>query len=427
MYNWNSSVRLLTAAFVFCLAAGAQDRPKDKIKNLEALAKQGENSVSAIAAYQRDPDVSVRFAAAEALIQAGGIASADALRTGCEDGSAEIQRLSIAGIVNFYKPGYVKQGVKAKIGAVGDKIMRANQEPVVDAYVAVRTEDIAAVRKVLLEGASREAKLEAAQALGTLRAKSALPDLYPLLKSKDDAMMLAALRAIETSGSKAAAAETVLLVRDLNDKIQSRAIAINGIYRNEAALPDLAEVFSRGRSAKSRAAALEAIAMIGSPESKGLFVQNLDSRDAALRGLAAEGLGRIGAKDQESKLKALYLEEGSGRARLGEAFALVRMGNRESGDFNPLTYIFNALNSAAWHEFASAYLRELCRDGELRQSLRARVGSATKAEKMELAKILALEGNGEDRETLDAIGHDRDAEVAQEGIKATRILSARLP
>lgn len=427
MSNWNSFVRPLSAALLLCLTAGAQDHPKDKIKKLEALAKQGENSVPSIAAYQRDADIGVRLAAAEALIQAGGIASVDALRISCEDGSAEIQRLSVAGIVNFYKPGYVRQGVKAKIGAVGDKIMRSNQEPTVDAFVTVRPEDIAAVRKVLLNGNGREAKLEAAQALGTLRARVALPDLYPLLKSKDDAMMLAAMRAIETSGDKAAATETVFLVRDLNDKIQSHAIAINGIYRNEAALPDLAEVFSRGRSAKSRAAALEAIAMIGSPESKGLFVQNLDSREPALRGLAAEGLGRIGAKDQAAKLKALYQDEGSGRARLGQAFALVLLGNRESAEFSPLTYLFNALNSSAWRDFAGAYLRELSRDEEIRKGLRERVASATKAEKIELARILAAEGNREDRAALDAIGHDRDPEVAQEGIKATRLLNARLP
>lgn len=427
MCNWNLFAKAFLALSILCFVLTAQVRPKDKIKNLEALAKQGQNAAAGIAAYQRDEDVSVRLAAAEALIQAGGVASADALRTGCEDGSSDVQRLSVAGIVNFYKPGYIKQGVRAKAGAVGNKILRSNEEPVVDPFVTVRPEDIAAVRKVLLNGASRDSKLEAAQALGILRAGSALPDIYPLLKSKDDAMMLAALRAIETSGDKAAAAETVFLLRDLNDKIQSRAIALNGIFRNEEALPDLAEVFSRGRSAKSKAAALEAIAMIASPESKALFEQNVDNRDGSLRGLSAEGLGRLVAKEHDAKIKALYQDEGSARARLGEAFALVKFGNLDTGEFSPLTYLFNTLNSAAWNDYARSYLRELSRDSSVRKGLRTKVAAATKSEKIGLARILSAEGTGEDREILDALAHDRDADVAQEGIKAARTLNARLP
>ncbi|WP_155121315.1 HEAT repeat domain-containing protein [Bryobacter aggregatus] len=427
MFNSNLYVKPLVTVVLLCSGLTAQDRPKDKIKNIESLAKQGQNAVPAIAAYQRDPDVSVRYAAAEALIQAGGVQAADALRTSCQDGSAAIQRLSIAGIVNFYKPGYVKQGIKAKVGAVGDKILRSNEEPVIDSFVIARPEDINAIRKVLMEGASREAKLDAAQALGTLRAKSALPDLYPLLKTKDDGMMLAALRAIETSGDKAAAQETVFLVRDLNDKIQSRAISINGIFKNEGALPDLAEVFSRGRSAKSKAAALEAIAMIGSPESKGIFEQNLDNRDGSLRGFAAEGLGRIGATDTESRIQTLFQGDDSARARLGQAFALVKFGQLGQGDFSPLTYLFNQLNSAAWNDYAKTYLGELCRSEAVRKELRLKVAAATKAEKIGLARILAAEGTAEDKEVVDALAHDRDPAVAQEGIKAARTLGARLP
>ena len=427
MFNWNLYAKPIIA---LCLGIGlleAQDRPKDKIKNLEALAKQGQSAVPSIAAYQRDPDQTVRYAAVEALIDAGGVQAVDALRTSTEDGAAEVQRLAVAGIVNFYKPGYVKKGVRARIGAVGDKIVRNTEEPLIDFYVQARAEDIAAVRKVLLNGASRDAKLQAAQALGTLRAKAALPDLFPLLKSKDDAMMLAALRAIETSGDKAAASETIFLLRDLNDRIQAKGISINGVFRNEAALPDLAEVFARGRSSQSRAAALEAIAMIGAPESRGLFEQNLENREDKLRGYAAEGLGRTGTPDSIPKIEGLYQNEGNQRARLGQAFALVKFGKIEITEFSPLTYLFNSLNSAAWHDYAETYLRELCREEEVRKVLRAKIPAATRSEKMGLARILAFEGTAADREIIDALAHDRDAAVAEEGIKAARAMSAKLP
>jgi HEAT repeat protein len=431
--NWNSFVKLPFALF-FALffaqslisALGAQDSPKDRIKKLESLGKSGANAVPEIVAYQRDPDVAVRFAAAEALLSAGGAQSADALRTSCQDGSGEIQRLAVAGIVNFYIPGYVKSGVRGKISELGNRLKRS-EEPVVESYVRVRAEDIEALRKVLREGASPEAKLAAAQGLASLRAKAALPDLYPALKSKDDAMMLAALRAIENSGDKAAAQETVILLRDLNDRIQLRAISINGTARNEGALPDLAEVFARGRSPKSRAAALEAIAMIASPESKGLFEQNLAAKEGPLRGLAAEGLGRLGAQDQKKKIEDLYAAEGDMRARLGMAFALVQLGNRETTDFSPLTYLFNTLNSALWHNFAQAYLSELSREAGTRQALAGKLPTATKSEKIGLAWILASEGTAADQAAVDSLSHDSNPEVAREGIRAARALRARLP
>lgn len=428
MWNWNSFAKTLaTTALSLGLLLG-QDTSKAKVKALEGLAKQGKNAVPSIAPYQVDADPQVRYASVEALIDAGGVESVDAMRLSCQDGAAEVQRLAVAGIVNFYKPGYVKKGIRARITTVSDKITRNISEPVIDPFVVARTEDVEAIRGVLNKGANRDAKLQAAEALATLRAKSALPDLYPLLQSKDDGLMMAALRAVEVAGDKKAASETIFLLRDLNDKIQARAISINGVFRNEAALPDLAEVFARGRNPKSRAAALEAIAMIGSTESRGLFEQNLEQKDGKLRGFAAEGLGRIHAAEHKAKIEELYKAETSVRARLGQAFALVSLGQLETGEFSPVTYLFNQLNSAAWHEFAESYLVELSRNGdEVRKILREKAPAGTRAEKIGVARVLGREGKADDRAAVDALAHDRDAQVADEGIKAARALGARLP
>lgn len=425
MSNWNSFVKIvLTLAAATLLVA--QEPVKARVKKLESLGKAGSNAVTEIVPFQRDTDVSVRFAATEALLSVGGAQATDALRTSCQDGSAEIQRLAVAGIVNFYIPGYAKPGVRGKLSELANRVRRS-EEPVVDSFVKVRSEDIEALRRVLREGASAEAKLAAAQGLASLRARSALPDLYPSLRSKDDAMMLAALRAIETSGDKEAAQQTVILLRDLNDRIQLRAITINGVFQNEGALADLAEVFARGRSAKSRAAALEAIAMIAAAESRGLFEQNLAAKEGILRGLAAEGLGRLGAADLKAKLEELFSAEGDMRARLGMAFALVKLGNQETSEFSPLTYLFNSLNSAAWHDFAQSYLTELARVPAIRLGLAAKLPGATKSEKIGLAWVLSLEGSTADQPAIDSLSNDNNPEVAREGIRAARALRARLP
>jgi HEAT repeat protein len=376
---------------------------------------------------QFDPDPAVRLAAVERIIEAGGSRVAEQLRPSCRDGAGDVQRLAVAGIVNFYIPGYVRTGVRARLARIGDKIVRNKNEFAVDPWVQVREEDGEAIRGVLLDPKSPEAKLEAANALAALRYKPALPDLIPLLKTKQDDLMYAAVRAIELSGDKAAAQETVFLIRDLNEQIHLRVMSVNGVVRNEGALPDLAEVFHRNRNARSQAGAMEAIAMIASPESAGLFEQNLNHRDPAVRGYAAEGLGRIRSQPHKTKIEEMFQGERAMRARLAQAFALVYLGKDEAGELKPFDYLFNTLNSRAWRGVAKGYWEELAREAAIRDRLRNKIPEATNAEKAELAMILARSGDRSDMPSLEALARDRDPQVAQEAIRATKVLQTRLP
>ena len=137
------------------------------------------------------------------------------------------------------------------------------------------------------------------------------------------------------------------------------------------------------------------------------------------------GVANFFLADLEARIKVIYKDEGSARARLGEAFALVKFGDLDMSEFSPLTYLFNSLNSAIWSDYARSYLKELSRDGMVRKELRGKVATATKSEKIGLARIFAAEGTSEDRDVLDALAHDRDADVSQEGIKAARTLSSK--
>jgi len=159
----------------------------------------------------------------------------------------------------------------------------------------------------------------------------------------------------------------------------------------------------------------------------GLFEKNLENRDDRLRGYAAEGVGRVGNPNSKAKLEELFKAESSQRARLGQAFALVRFGQLDGGEFSPMTYLFNTLNSAAWNGFAEGYLRELAREDRVRAVFKEKAPTATRSEKIGLARILAAEGQASDRELVDALAHDREAAVAEEGIKAARALGVRFP
>ena len=50
--------------------------------------------------------------------------------------------------------------------------------------------------------------------------------------------------------------------------------------------------------------------------------------------------------------------------RLADAFALVSLGNLDTGEFSPLRYLVNTLNVRSYRGVAIAYLTELARDRE---------------------------------------------------------------
>lgn len=111
------------------------------------------------------------------------------------------------------------------------------------------------------------------------------------------------------------------------------------------------------------------------------------------------------------------------------AFALVNLGKRGMGEFDPLRYLVNDLNSSAYRGVSLAYLIELARDPQVRQALypALKEPSVTKDEKTGLAQVLAASGGQDAVAPLEAISQDPDSEVSEEGLRAVKNLRARLP
>jgi hypothetical protein len=75
---------------------------------------------------------------------------------------------------------------------------------------------------------------------------------------------------------------------------------------------------------------------------------------------------------------------------------------------------------------AFPFLVELARDATVRQSLYAPLGTATKDEKIGLARVLARSGDSGSVAPLDRLSKDTDPTVAAEGLRALRSLQSRL-
>jgi len=403
---------------------------KQRAKAVRDLSKQGQDAIPKIAPYVSDPDVSVRVEAVKALVEIGGPKTVDALVKAAGDSDAEIQIRATDGLVNVYLPGYTKVGMSGTIQRVGNSIKAKfgdTNDQVIDAYVQVRPEVIAAIGKLSHGGGTVEARSNAARAIGILRGRDAIPDLVEALHSKDDPVMYEGLIALQKIRDPSAAPKIAFLLGDLDDKIQTAALETTGLLLNREAAPSVRTAMAHARNIKVRRAALEALAMLADPPDHAEFLRNLNDKDESIRASAAEGVGRLKMPADRGAIDKAFLDERKMSARLADAFALVSLGNMDTGEFSPLRYLVNTLSLRSYRAFANAYLTELTRDEKVRQAVYPMLARATKDEKMQMSIILARSGDRDSLPYLETISKDPDNEVAQEGIRGLRTLRARLP
>ena len=417
-------VILLTCAAAAWLAA-ADVRPKD----VREIAKAGSNSIPQLQELLKNPDPQVRVEAVKAITDIGTQRSLDPLILATQDNDPEVQIRATDGLVNFYLPGYVQTGIGASLKRVGTSIKAKftdTNDQVVDPYVTARPEVVSALGKLARGGSSLEVRANAARAIGILRGKEAVPDLLEAIHTKDSAVIYESLNALQKIRDQSAAPRISFLLRDLDPKVQVAAIETTGLLQNKDAVPDLTDALNRARDTKVRRAALTAIAMLPAESSRNLYARYLTDKDEKMRAAAAEGYGRLRNPADLPMLEKAWQDEGKTSARLGLAFAQVMLGKIDTGEFSPLTYLINSLDSGSFQDVAQAYLIELARDDKVRAALYAPMESGTKDEKIGLARVLARSGDKDSVAHLQKVANDTDGEVAQEGQRALRTLQARL-
>jgi len=440
---WLLLCQLLTAAFLLAqppapdpAQAATQAPPDDAKARAKAVREYGKSGgseiIPKIEPYLSDPDVDVRREAVKAIVDIGTQRSLDPLVKASRDNDPEIQIRATDGLVNFYVPGYVKTGLTASLRRAGSSIkarLTDNDDLVIDPYIQPRPEVIAALGRIASGGASLDARANAARAVGILRGRQALPDLEQAVRSKDSDVIYESLVAMEKIRDPSSGPAIAFLLHDLNEKVQVTAIEATGLLSNRAAINELRDVLDRSRKMKVKRAALTAMAQMPDPQLHGVFVTYLDHKDDGLREAAAEGLGRLKDPADSAELERAFNNENKTEPRLSLAFALVNRGRRGMGEFDPLRYLVNDLNSSAYRGVARAYLTELARDPEVRQALypALKESGATKDEKTGLAQVLAASGAQDAVAPLEALSQDTDTDVSQEGLRAVKNLRARLP
>jgi HEAT repeat protein len=398
-------------------------------KDVRAAARQGQAAIPALAGYLAAPELDTRIEAVKQLIAVGGKDIVDPLIRATRDPDPEVQVRAADGLVNYYLPGYVKTGPGSSLVRVGASIRAKfsdTNDQVIDGYVVVRPEAIAALGAMARGGSGFDSRATACRALGILRGRAAVPDLAEALRSKDNGVMYEALIALQKIGDVSAGPRVTFLLRDLDDKVQNAAIETAGLLRSSDALPTLRTVVASPRNTRIERAALAALAMMPEPRDRELLVRELSGRDDRLRAAAAEGLGRLGNPQDQPTLMKAWQGEDKMLPRLGAAFGLVLGGDLDLSEMAPFRYLINTLNSSAFREVAYAYLVEAARRKPVLMALYEPLNQGTRDEKIQLSRVLAASGDGTSAALLEKASRDTDDEVQREGLRALRSLRARL-
>ena len=436
-------MRMYVAAILLIASLRAQDAPAQganapaatapgvpandvRPKDVREIGKGGSSAIPRLTEFLKNPKTDVRVEAVKQLTAARAL---DALIQASHDNSPEVQMEATDGIVDFYMPGYIQTGItgslKRGVSSIKGRFTDTNDQ-VIDPYVEVRADAVAAVGALARSGGSMQARANAARAIGILRGKAAVPDLLEALRAKDTDVLYESLVALQKIRDGASGPKITFLLNDLNAKVQVAAIETVGILRTREAAPDLMSVLKRTKNEKVRRAALTSLAMLGDPAARPLYQQYLSDKDEKMRGAAAEGFARLRTPADVPAIEQAWKDEGKTATRVSLAFALVMLGRTELSEFSPLQFLINTLNSNAYKGDALALLKEAARDHSTRSALYTALPAGTKDEKIGLARVLAESGDKESIAHLEKVSRDPDSEVAQEGLRALKNLQARM-
>lgn len=406
-------------------AAASAQTPKD----VRAAAKRGVEGIPAVAGYLNSENLQTRIEAVRQLIAIGGKDTIDPLLRALRDADPEVQIRATDGLVNYYLPGYVKQGLGSTIVRAGSSIkdrFSDARDNLIDPFVIVRPDVITGLGQLARGGNGLDVRANACRAIGILRGDSALPDLINALGTKDSTVMYEALIAIQKIRDPKAGPQITYLLRDLDNRVQMTAIETAGLLLDTDALPTLRDQVSNPRNIKTERAALTALSEMPEAKDRDLLLRELTSKDDRVRAAAAEGLGRLGGSASEDALTKVWRDDEKMAPRLASAFALVLSGKTDISADSPLGYLIDTLNSGIWQDTAFAYLVEAARKSTVLAALYGPLDQGTKEEKIYLSRVLARSGDAGSVPVLDKASRDDDKDVAQEGLRALRSLRARL-
>jgi HEAT repeat protein len=402
----------------------------DPVRRKQAAMLLGENKVERAtpdlveAAGDSDPDV--RREIIVALTKIRDIRALPAFVKLSSDSVKDIREKCLQGIVILYVPR--ESGLSATLNRVANFLnpwADAWADVIISPEIKVDPSATEALRN-RLQDSDEEIRAKTAQALGILRANDSVPAMLETLRQdRSDDVRFELIRSFRKIQDPSVAKDLMNYITYGDVKVRNEAVLTVGRLRYRAAVPELTSLYKKeiGLPAKSidktyRTLVLDALAFIGDPESKDLFLQEKQDSDEVLRLHAVEGLARIGDPAMATDLSRDRLREKNSKLTTAQAYALYRMGRKEY-----LSEVVKASGSRKTKDEAKQYLVEL-KPEEL-PDLFAETKIKDVGARESLAEILGTIGDRRAIASLQELGQDRRGNISALANQAIRSINAR--
>lgn len=409
---------------MFALAAPAQDRWHDPDPNVRRQAivelrrSADPKAIARLDQLLADTDESLRAEAVDAIAELDTKEAVEPLARASKDSAARVRDRALEGMVSLY----VVRGESGLWQRIADYFSKKSEDLVIDPGLEVDARVIAAL-VARLRDAEPGLCRKAARALGVLKARSAARDLAAVLSTSDAEFQIEALRALGKIRDPEVAGAISPLLQAGDDRVRMLAAETLAVSGAREQLPALKKMFESATSRDLRRKALEAISIIPDPSVTTLLARYLDDRDARLRELSADGLGRLArfgsaGAENAARLESRYGQERDRRVRLALAFGLLNYGR-----YNYLDDVIDSLGSRLYSSYGIAYLTELARQPGMPERYYPYLRSEKNRLRENLCEVFVRVGNPAAIDHLKPLMEDRNGDVAQAAIHAVTVLS----
>jgi HEAT repeat protein len=368
-----------------------------------------------------DRDISVREEVVKSLGLLKDPEALTMLLTTIKDPAESVREESIIALVNLYADRDANwvvtrtaKKVYKTINPFSDQV--GDDATVIEAYVQVAPMVIDSIAERLLDS-SPAVRLDAAKALGVLRARPAVPKMIDAMKTGDANLRIAVLRSLYKIRDTSTDEQILPYLNDSNKNVRDETILTLGLFRSKKALPDLKRIYDQNPDTKLRLKAFEALALIGDESTLDLFKRNLKDTDKAYRQAAAEGIGRVGNASLVEDVSRTFLNEKDMGAQIAQSFALYRLGRKEF-----LDKLLMGLAERMYHQQATTYLVEM--GAPVVPDLVRNLNHENAVVREKLCAVLGLIGDSSTIEQLKPLLRDSNQSVASEAALAIRRLGA---
>jgi HEAT repeat protein len=402
----------------------------DPARRREAAARIGQNKVQSatpnLVAAVHDTDASVRRAVSVALQQVQDSRALPGFVTLSTDSEKDIRERAIEGMTTAYLPR--ETGVAVTLNKVATFL-----NPWSDEWGEVMTEpgitadpSVIQALEARLGDTEPSLRAKAARSLGILRGRATVPALLVVLREdrSNDARFEAA-RALRKIGDPSVGGELLKLVTYADPKVRNEVVLALGRLRYVPAVPELTRIYVRESAVPPkqidrtfRERLIGALAFIGDPSSKDLFLREKNAADLSIALHANEGLARIADPGTVVEISRDRQQQKDPRILTAQAWALYRLGRKEF-----LTSVVEALGSRRTNEDAKQYLLESRRDDV--PDLFTHMTHADPNVREALAEILGLLGDARAVPALRELTKDPDGQVAALASQALQRIAKR--